>query len=819
MHQLMQDLRLAARMLVKAPVFAVIVILTIGLGIGANAAVFSVLNSFILRPMPVHDPSNLAVLAIQHEGNEQPHSVSYLDYLDYRAEGHAFSDIGAFYITFAGLSADGRADRLTACFVTSNLFSMLGVGPAEGRVILPSDGDTPGTGSIVVLGHSYWLKRFAGDRSVVGRSVMVNGRPFTVAGVVPASFRGPYSIVEFDAYLPMSMVAIDSSGGKDVLTKRDSHSMRLLGRLAPGVGIKQAQSAMDVVATRLERQYPDTNKTVRARVFPEYLARPEPNNAGQIPMVGAVFMVMVGLVLLVACVNVVNLMLVRATGRRRELAVRAALGAGRPRLMRQLITESLLIAAAGGVAGLAFGSAVSRLLGRIHLPGDLPFRFDFSFDWRVYAYVTGLAIVTGVLVGVLPALRASRADLNDVLREGGRSQAEGGRSRLRKGLVIAQVAVSLVLLIAAGLFVRSLGNAQRIDLGFDPAYVLNLSMDVGQQGYSDARGTTFYRELESRVASLPGVTSVSYALSAPMGYNNSAAYVDIESRPVERGQRKPIAGFNAVGARYFDTMKVPLRRGRGFTEHDDAHSTPVAVVSELMAARFWPNEDPIGKRFKGDDLGPAWVEVIGVAANGQYTYLFADPAPYFFVPIAQQYRSMRVLHLRTAAAPESLMLAARTQVRALDPDLPVYDVMPMADVLQGGNGFFLLRMGAAFAGALGLLGLVLAAIGIYGVVSYAASQRTQEIGIRVALGAQARDVLRLVVGQGLGLVLVGIALGLAAAYGMSRFLTTLLFGISPNDLVTFASVPAVLGTIALAACWIPARRAARVDPVTALRGE
>jgi predicted permease len=670
---------------------------------------------------------------------------------------------------------------------------------------------------VIVLGHAYWKRRFNGDPSVVNRRVLVNAQPFTVVGVVPERFTGTYALVEFDAYVPHGM-SYPEAAYKESIERRDNHDQKVIGRLRAGVSLRQAQAAVDVLARQLEQQYPDTNKTVRARVVPERLARPEPNSADSNPYVAGVFLLLVGLVLLVACVNVVNLLMVRATVRQRELAVRAALGAGRLRLVRQLLTESLMLAAAGGLAGAALGRWVSGLLMRIPFPADIPIRFELGFDWRVFGYIAAVALGTGIVVGLLPALRASRTDLNEVLREGGRGLAEGSsRHRLRSALVIAQVAVSLVLLVAAALFVRSVQRAQAVDLGFRHEGVLNLSMDVSQLGFDEARGRAFFRELEARVAALPGVELTSYAYSVPFGYYNSAEYVEAEGQPVASGQRRPVASYNVVGTTYFQTMKIAIVKGREFNARDDQNGRKVAIVNEHMAGRFWPGQDPIGKRFRM--IGPTadWLEIVGVSKQGKYNYIFEDPGMYFFLPIEQQYRPMRALHLRVAGNPEALAPLAQREIRALNPDLPVYDVRSMTRTLGGGNGFFLLQMGALFGGGLGVLGLLLALVGIYGVVSYSASQRTQEIGVRMALGARPRDILRLVVGHGLILVMAGIGAGLLGSLGVGRLLTNLLFGVSPTDPLTFAGVPLVLGAMALVASYIPAFRATKVDPMKALR--
>ena len=819
MDTLWQDMRQGARMLVKNIGFTLTVALTLGLGIGANAAVFSIVNALILRPLAVSDPNNLYVLASVHEDNPDPHGVSFKDFEDYQSQTDVFSEIAAASFGFVGLSADNRAERITVANVTGNYFGMLGIAPAYGRLILPTEGKKFGADPVVVLGHSYWKKRFNGDPSVIGRVVHVSGKPFTIVGVVPATFLGTYALVEFDAYLPAAMLPTETAY-RQQMDARDNHEMRVLGRLRQGLSRAQAEAGLDVVSRQLEQQYPDTNRTVKVRLVPEHLARPEPGAAEQNPYVAGVFLLLVGLVLLVACVNVVNLLMVRAASRHRELAVRAALGAGRKRLVRQLLTESLLLAATGGLAGAAIGRWLSSMIARIPFPADLPIRFDLSFDWRVFGYIAVIALGAGLLVGLLPALRASRTNLNDTLREGGRGMAEGSTShRLRGLLVVSQVAVSLVLLVAAGLLVRSVGQAKSIDLGFDHSNVLNLSMDVSQQGVDDERGRAFYRDVEERVRALPGVQSVSYAYSVPFGYYNSAEYVEAEGHPVEKDRRQPAASYNVVSPEYFGTLRIPITRGRGFTPQDDERSPWVAVVNQFMAERLWPGEDPIGKRFRPQGSNQQWFEVVGVTKDGKYNFIFEDKRMNYFLPLEQQYRAMRVIHVRTAGGPESLAAILQKEIRALNPHLPVYDVRTMTLMLHGGNGFFLLNMGALFGGTLGLLGLVLALVGIYGVVSYSASQRTQEIGVRMALGAQRTDILRLVVGQGLLLVAIGIAAGLGAAFGVSRLLGNMLFGISSSDMTTFIAVPLILGGMALIASYIPALRATRIDPMTALRGD
>ncbi len=818
MDTLLQDIRHGARLLWKSPGFTLVAVVTLALGIGANSAIFSVVNAFLLRPLPVKDPQQLVVVANSHPENGTPHRVSYLDYLDYRAQSGEFSNISAMRPDFLGVSTGGRAERVLAAFVTGNYFTMLGVSPALGRLILPSEGNTPGSDPVVVLDNAYWRRRFGGDPSVVGASVHVNGIPCTVIGVLPESFHGTYAIAEVAAYLPFGMATMDPTA-KDLFTKRDDHELRILARLKPGVSRAAAEASFQVVARRLQQEYPATDKGIRMHVIPERLARPEPETGAQVPLVAGVFLSLVGLVLLVACVNVVNLLLARASVRSKEIAIRAALGAGRVRLLRQMLTESLLLAALGGALGAGVGEWASRMLASVKLPGDIPFYFNFGMDWRVFLYGTAMALAAGILSGVVPALRASRADVLEVLREGGRGPGNDGRHRFRDVLVVGQVAGSLMLLVAAGLFVRSLSNARNVDLGFRPDHLLVMGMDPAQQGYDEARGRALFREIEQRVRALPGVQSATLAFTYPMNYDNLGAYVRTEEQPPEAAKRNPVAAYNSVGADFFETMGTPILRGRALTAQDQESSLRVAVVNQTMAQRLWPGADPIGKRFYYDAAPNQPIEVVGVAKNGKYQWMFEDPTPNFYLPIGQDYHSERALVVRTAGAPEDLGLSVVKEIHALNADLPVNDVMSMEQALNGANGFFLLNMGAGCAAALGGLGLVLALVGVYGVVSYAASRRTHEIGIRMALGADRGNILGMVLARGFGLVLAGIGAGIVASLGLTRFLANLLFGIRPADPITFVGVALILAAVSLLACYLPARRATRVDPLVALRYE
>ncbi len=538
-------------MLARQPFSTGIAVLTLALGLGANTAIFGVVNALILRPMPVRAPERLVVVtSTERHGTSPPGLVSYLDLLDYQKASFVFEGLSGYRLGLVGLATSDRAERAMVSYVTSDFFSMLGIQPAVGRLIRRGEGDAIGTGPVVVLGHSYWRQRFASDPSIVGRAIRVNGSPCTIVGVVPATFIGAAPFIEMDAYLPIGMSGIQPAR-RDALTRRDVHAMHVIGRLAAGVGLEQGQTAMNVFASQLEAQYPDTNVGVGALVIPEVRSRPEPAYAGQNPLIVAVFLGLAGLVLVVAAVNVTNLRLVGASLRRRELAVRAALGAGQGRLGRLLLTESLILAALGTVAGVAVGSWVSAGLAQIRLPTEtIPVRFDFGFDWRGFAYVASLGLVASVLVGAAPARRAARACPSDVLRDGRSIQSRpAGRRLMRDLLVVGQVAMSMVLLIVAGLFARSLGKVHEVDLGFRPQGVLNVSLDASAVGYDETRSRTLFRELRDRVRSLPGVHSVSWAWTVPLGYSVTCEYVDVEGRPVGRKEQRPTAACNFVESR------------------------------------------------------------------------------------------------------------------------------------------------------------------------------------------------------------------------------------------------------------------------------
>ncbi len=830
MKSLWQDVRFGMRVLSKDPGFTAIAVLTLALGIGANTAIFSLGNVFMFRPLPVKDADRLTVVAVQYGADADPGQLSYLDYLDYRKQSSVFSEMTFYDLNLAGLGYQGHADRIIMAYVPGNFFTMLGLHPALGRLIAFGEGDEPNTGPVIVLGHSYWARRFGGDPSVIGRNVTLNGQVVTVIGVVPAEFRGPYNIVELDAYAPVGMVESTRQYASFYKDRRDTE-LRVLATLKPGVTIKQAEAALNVIAQRLAKAYPEADQGQMARVVPERLARPEPSAASSMPLVTTTFLAMVGLVLLVACFNVANLLLARAAVREKEIAVRTAMGASRVRLIRQMLTESILLAAAGAVGGALVGNWVVRGLERLRPLGDFALRLAFTFDWRVFGYVTAVALLAGVVAGLAPALRISRTNLSDALREGGRGLiGDTQRHWLRNGLVIAQVAGSLIVLVAAGLFTRSLTHAESIDLGYDPHHVLNVSLDPKLQGYDQPRAEAFFRQLLSRAKALPGVESASLAFSIPLGYYGDGSNVYPEGQPIAPGKRAPGAGINCVSSDYFSTMRMKIIRGRAFTDADTSASRPVAILNQTMAERLWPRQDAVGQRFstegsegpfKSESKGSSrsWMTVVGVVENAKLQSLLDAPGNFFYVPQTQNYKSIHVLQLRTSVPPQSLIAPTEALVRELDPNLPVYDVMTMEQAVAGANGYFLFKVGAGFAATLGALGLLLAVVGVYGVVSYAANQRRHEIGIRMALGAQRGSILGLVIRQAVVLVGVGVGIGLLAALAATRMLVSLLVGVTSSDPLTFTSVAALLVGVALVACYIPARRVARLDPMNALRHE
>jgi putative ABC transport system permease protein len=819
MDTLMQDIRYGIRMLLRNPGFLITAVLTLALGIGANTAIFSVVNGLLLRPLAVQDPAQLTVLAFQQQKGNIRTQFSQPAYHDIRSQSSpVFSEVFAYQISLDGLSVDGKADRILTNYVSGNFFSGLGIKPQAGRFILPTEGETAGADPVMVISYGYWKTRFGGDPGIVGRQVSVDGHPMTIIGIAPKGFVGVAPFIAVEGYLPLGMLGI-TGVPPDSATDRQARSVNLMARLRSGATLQQAQASLAVIGERLAQQYPQSEKDLSLQVFPELRSRPQPDPKNTLLIIGTLFLGLAALVLLLACVNVANLLLVRAAARGREMAIRSALGAARFRLIRQLLVESILLALLGGVAGLFLGYWGGSALTSINVQTDLPINFGFGFDWRVFGYATLAALLTGVIVGIMPALRASRGNLSAILHEGGRGVV-GGKNRLRSTLVAAQVAGSFVILIIAGLFARSLGKAQQTNLGFDPDHVVNFMMDPLEIGYNQGQTHDFYKNLLERVRSLPGVVSASTASCAPMGYYNNFDSIEVDGYQPPPDQGSPAALYNLISMDYLQTMKIPLLRGRAFSGAEDENSQYVAMVSEAMVKKFWPNTYPIGRQFRMMSEAKHSMTVVGVVGDIRYQGATGAFQPVFYAPTAQHQAgySLQVLQVRTAGEPSTMIPEIERTIQTLAPQLPVFDAKTMRQALYTLNGLLIFQLGAALAALLGALGLVLAIVGVYGVVSYATSQKSHEIGVRMALGAQPADILKMIFRDGVLIVAIGMVLGGALALAAGRVVGSFVI-VSAKDPLTYMVVTSVLLIVALAACFIPARRATQVDPLVALRYE
>lgn len=817
MNTVWKQLRYSAKVLMRNPVFSVVCILTLALGIGVNTAVFSIANFLFLRPLPVKNPQQLAVMAFPRKDGSLMDNFSIAAMRDIRSgSSGVFSELIGYQLGMDGLSIGTRADRIVVAYVTGNFFSGLGLQPAAGHLIQPGQGEFPGADPVLVLGYNYWRHRFAGDPHVVGRKVWVDGHPFTVVGVAPKGFHGLYSIAEMQAYIPLGMAAIEGYP-HDFMENRGIRNVYLYGRLRDTASFQQAQAALAILSRRIAQQYPEQERDLRLELFAERLARPDPDPHKAILVLGVLFLALSALVLLIACVNVTNILLVRATVQQREMAIRVALGASRSRLIQQVLGESVLLGLAGGVAGLMLGYFATTSLGSLSVGTDLPLLLDFGFDWRVFSYALAGAILAGVLVGLVPALGAAKIDLNQTLQTGGRGLI-GGRNRLRHLLVTAQVAGSLTLLIVAGLFTRSLAQVQHVQLGFDANNLVNLSMDPNEIGYSEAQGKNLLRRILRRVDEMPGVQSASFANCFPMGYYNNADRILIPGQQTLNDQAADSVLYNVVTPAYFQTMGIPLLRGRVFTDADDEKASRAVIISKTMAMRFWRGQDPMGREFRMNSDRQHSLRIVGIVNDIRFSNVTGPIAPFFYLPLWQNYagNSLATLQVRTPRSGETAIPEIEDLIHSLAPDLPVFDTKTMTESLYTLNGLLRFQIGAAIAGVLGLIGLVLAVVGVYGVISYVATQRTHEIGLRMALGARPANILKLVFRYGLltigfGLV-IGLAITIAAATIVGQFVI-----VSPTDPLTYIGVTALLTAVALSACYIPARRAMRVDPMHALR--
>jgi predicted permease len=824
MQTLWQDLRYAIRTFIKAPGFTLIAVLSIALGIAANTSIFTLVNAVLFKPMPVPHPEQLAALYTTEPNSRYPGQFSYPDYRDYRDHNEVFSDLFVHYGTPVSMkNGSDKAELIWSELVTGNYFTGLGVTPAAGRVLSPDDDRVEGGHPVAVLSDGFWRRRFAGDPGIVGKEIRLNGHEFTVIGVARQGFSGT-RFVGFipDVWMPLAMHSQIVAGSEGWFENRGGQSFNVNGRLNPGVSLEQATAAMNTYARQLAEAYPRTNANISIGMVPGgNKTQPALTLLGYIPIVAGLMMCIAGLVLLIACANVANLLLSRASVRRREIAIRLALGAGRRRLVRQLLTESLLLSLIGGGLGLLMAQWFNELVPLANPQLDfatIDFSYDLALDYRVIAFTMGLSALTGVIFGLLPALQASRTDLVTTLKGEGPAVTSGMRRlSLRNLLVVSQVALSLILLICAGLFIRSTRNVQEMNPGFESKRIMLASVDVGLQGYDETRGRGFFKQLVERIESLPGVEAASIGGPLPLDAYNNGANLFIEGYVPRYENERIEVGYSIVGHNYFQAMNTPIVKGRAFIEHDEQTSPRVAVVNETLAKRFWPNESPIGKRVQLGKPGSPYLEVVGVAMDGKYILLGEPPTEYMFLPHAQNYDGKMTVIARTSGNPENLAEAIRQEVAKLDSELPVYGVKTMPKfldrILSGPKSI------AALATVFGLVALLMASVGLYGVMSYSVAQRTREVGIRMALGARTGNVLRLVLKEGLILIGAGITIGLVMAALVSRLLGSILYGISSTDLVTFLTIPILLAAVALVASYLPARRATKVDPMIALRYE
>ncbi|HEV8337432.1 MAG TPA: ABC transporter permease [Candidatus Polarisedimenticolia bacterium] len=793
---MIQDLRHALRVLGKSPGFALMIVLTLALGIGANTALFSILNGVLLRPLPYPHPDRLVMIwdDWSKRGGPEREWTNPATFYDWRDQGKSFESMAALNEWTPTLTGEGEPERLTGAVVTRGMLATLGVAPALGRDFLPAE-DVPDAARAVLLSHGLWQRRFGGSPGILGAGLTLNGIPCTVIGVMPAGFRFPV-VPGAELWSPMQAAR----------TGRGNAVIRIVGRLKPGVTLERAQSEMSVVARRLADQYPDTNTGIGARIVPlrENFAR-----EARRPLL--VLLAAVGFVLLIACANVANLLLSKATGRHREMAIRRALGASRGRIVRQLLTENLVLGVLGGIAGLALSMWGVDLL-RSGLPADLGAYFDVAPDLRVLGFTLLLSLGTSLVFGLAPALQASRPALAASMREGSLAAGET-RSRARNTLVVAEVALSLMLLVGAGLLLKSFHSLLSTDAGLKPEGLLSLSLSLPDAKYPEnPQVEAFFAGLLERMAAVPGIAGAAAISNLPFGGDNTDTSFRIEGRPEPAPGHRPSAWFSSITPDYLRVAGVKLLRGRGFDSRDTAQAPLVILINESMARQYWPNENPLGKRIGRT----VWREVVGVVGNVRTFSLERDEPPTMYFPFAQvpSGRASILARLRgdvPAAAP-----ALRAAVREADPDLAV-TIAPMERVLSDtlAPRRWTLLLLASFAA----LAVVLAAVGIYGVMSYAVTRRTQEIGIRMALGARQPQILQLVLRQGLRLAAAGTALGLGLALALTRWMESLLYQVSATDPVTFAGIAALMLSVAAAACYLPARRASRVDPMIALRYE
>jgi putative ABC transport system permease protein len=813
MEAFWQDIRYGIRMLLKAPSLSIVATIALALGIGANTAIFSVVNAVLLRPLPFANSDQLmTVWETDPTRGQVRGSASYPNFADWREQNHVFEHMATYYNNDFILTGRGESTRLQGAVVNADLFPLLGVAPAIGRGFLP-DEDKPGEGGrVVLLSQALFQKRFNSDPNVLNQSIVLNGKNHTIVGVMPQAFQFPIQNEPVELW---TTVAMDMEGKDPITNERGAHYMNVIGRLKPGVSKEQAQAEMTAISARLEQQYPDKDLHKTTTVEPTLEALVGSIRPALLILLGAV-----ACVLLIACANVANLLLARAMMRHKEMAIRSALGASRMRVVRQLLTESLLLSLTGGTLGLLLAVWWSDLLialGKQNIPRAL----QVGLDWRVLGFTLLVSVLTGVIFGLVPALHSSKSELTESLKEGGRSSSDGARrNRIRGTLVVTELAIAVVLLVGSGLLIQSLWRLRQVSSGFESQNLLTFVVGIPEVKYPTEKQAQFFHDLVARIESLPGVSSASSVVPLPLSGDLYRISFETEGRPVAKGEQ-PSADFFAIEEDYFKTLGVSMLKGRDFNVHDGAKDQPVIIVNQAFAQKYFPNEDPIGKRIRPGIsttvTQPVMREIVGVVADVRNRNLSSELRPGYFIPMSQIPFNQMALIVRTINDPHSLITAVQNEVHSMDAEVPVFNVKTMDEYIAATVAAP--RFNTTLLVIFASVALVLTIVGLYGVMSYSVAQRTNEIGIRMALGARVTDVLTLVFKQGLMLVLIGEAIGLAGAFVLTRLIRGMLFGVAPNDFITFAAVALMLAAVALLATLIPARRAAKVDPLVALRYE
>ena len=814
METIIQDIKFGLRMLLKSPSMSIVATIALALGIGANTAIFSVVNAVLLRPLPFPNSESLMSLwetNVQRGGIRGSHS--YPNFFDIRSQNTVFDRVAAYHGADYVMTGRGEPVRLQGLVTTSDLFPLLGVAPKLGRIFLPEEDKPSSTGRVAIISEQLFRNRFGADPAILNQTITLEGISFTVIGVMPDTFEFPIQNEPVELW---TTIAGDASGTDPVTDQRGAHFLRVLGRLKQNVTPEQAQSELTAIASRLEQAYPDTNTKRGLKAEPALNALVGDIRPALLILLGAV-----ACVLLIACANVANLLLARATSRHKEMAVRAALGASRMRVIRQLLTESILLSLVGGAVGLLLAVWWSDLLVALGKE-DIPRAVHVAIDWRVLGFTLGVSVLTGLIFGLVPAFQSSKTELVESLKEGGRSGSEGARrNRMRSVLVVGELAIAVVLLVGAGLLIKSLWRLQNVNTGLQPDNVLTFNLGLPETKYTTEKQAPFYNELKTRIESSPGVQSASSIMPLPLSGERFMISFQIEGREVAP-KDEPSADIFFTGIGYFKTMGIPLIKGRDFDQRDQHGSPRVTIVTEEFVRQYFPNEDPIGRRIRPgistyDDEDERHCEIIGVVGDIRNRSLDTPPQPAYYVPQTQVPFAQMTMVVKTSTEPHSLVSAMTKEVAAMDSDLPLFGVKTLPEYLSASVATprFSTTLLSVFSG----VALVLTMVGLYGVMSYSVAQRTNEIGIRLALGAQSRDVLLMIVKQGSLLILLGLGIGLAGAYAASRLLSSLLFGVTAKDPLTFAAVAVLLALVALLACYIPAWRATKVDPMEALRCE